>query len=123
MAPMTPALKIGWIGTGVMGGPMAGHLLDRGYDVSVFNRTRSRTDALVEAGAQWRDSPAELAAGADVVVTMLGTPADVRETILGEGQVLESMRDGGMLIDMTTSEPSLAVEIHEAARAAGVDAL
>jgi 3-hydroxyisobutyrate dehydrogenase len=123
MAPMTAALRIGWIGTGVMGGPMAGHLLDRGHDVSVFNRTRSRTDALVEAGAQWRDSPAELARGVDVVVTMLGTPADVRDTILGEGRVLESMREGALLIDMTTSEPSLAVEIHEAARVAGVDAL
>jgi 3-hydroxyisobutyrate dehydrogenase len=123
MAPMTAALRIGWIGTGVMGGPMAGHLLDRGHDVSVFNRTRSRTDALVEAGAQWRDSPAQLAQGADVVVTMLGTPADVRDTILGEGRVLECMREGALLIDMTTSEPSLAVEIHEAARAAGVDAL
>jgi 3-hydroxyisobutyrate dehydrogenase len=123
MPPMTPALKIGWIGTGVMGGPMVGHLLDRGHDVSVFNRTRSRTDALVEAGAQWRDSPAELAQGADVVVTMLGTPADVRDTVLGEGQVLDSMRDGGLFIDMTTSEPSLAVEIHEAARAKGIDAL
>jgi 3-hydroxyisobutyrate dehydrogenase len=123
MAPMTAALRIGWIGTGVMGGPMAAHLLDRGHDVSVFNRTRSRTDALVEAGAQWRDSPAELAQGVDVVVTMLGTPADVRDTILGEGRVLECMREGTLLIDMTTSEPSLAVEIHEAARAAGVDAL
>ena len=123
MAPMTAALRIGWIGTGVMGGPMAGHLLDRGHDVSVFNRTRSRTDALVEAGAQWRDSPAELAQDVDVVVTMLGTPADVRDTILGEGRVLECMREQALLIDMTTSEPSLAVEIHEAARAAGVDAL
>jgi 3-hydroxyisobutyrate dehydrogenase len=123
MPPMTAALRIGWIGTGVMGGPMAGHLLDRGHDVSAFNRTRSRTDALVEAGAQWRDSPAALAQGVDVVVTMLGTPADVRDTILGEGRVLRSMREGALLIDMTTSEPSLAVEIHEAARAAGVDAL
>jgi 3-hydroxyisobutyrate dehydrogenase len=123
MPPMTAALRIGWIGTGVMGGPMAGHLLDRGHDVSVFNRTRSRADALVEAGARWCDSPSELAQGADVVVTMLGTPADVRETVLGDGRVLESMSEGALLIDMTTSEPSLAVEIHEAARAVGVDAL
>jgi 3-hydroxyisobutyrate dehydrogenase len=91
--------------------------------VSVFNRTRSRADTLVEAGARWCNSPAELAHGADVVVTMLGTPADVRDTVLGEGRVLESMSEGGLLIDMTTSEPSLAVEIHDAARASGVDAL
>ncbi len=120
---MSTALKIGWIGTGVMGGPMAGHLLDRGHDVAVYNRTRRRTGALVEAGATWRDTPAEVAAGADVVVTMLGTPVDVRDVILGEGQVLESMSEGAVLIDMTTSEPSLAIEIAEAAKATGVGAL
>jgi 3-hydroxyisobutyrate dehydrogenase len=123
MARVSTALKIGWIGTGVMGGPMAGHLLDRGHDVSVYNRTRSRTEALVEAGATWRDTPAEVAAGADAVVTMLGTPADVRDVILGEGRVLESIQEGGLLIDMTTSEPSLAIEIAQAAKAKGVGAL
>src|SRR6185312_13341452 len=123
MAPMTDTLSIGWIGTGVMGGPMAGHLLDRGHDVAVYNRTRRRADSLLEAGAQWRDAPAEAARDADVVVTMLGTPADVREVILGSGRVLESMREGSLLIDMTTSEPSLAVEIHKAAKAKGVGAL
>lgn len=120
---MTTALKIGWIGTGVMGSPMAGHLLDRGHDVSVYNRTRSRTDALVEAGAVWHDSPADVADGADVVVTMLGTPVDVRDVILGEGRVLESMKDDALLIDMTTSEPSLAIEIAQAATAKGVGSL
>jgi 3-hydroxyisobutyrate dehydrogenase len=123
MAPMTEALTIGWIGTGVMGGPMAGHLLDRGHDITVYNRTRRRAESLLEAGAQWRNTPAELAQDVDVVVTMLGTPADVRDVILGEGRLLESMREGSLLIDMTTSEPSLAVEIHEAAKARGVGAL
>src|SRR6201996_1031187 len=123
MPAMTDALTIGWMGTGVMGGPMAGHLLDRGHDVAVYNRTRRRAESLLEAGAQWRDSPAELAEGVDVVVTMLGTPADVRDVILGEGRVVESMREGALLIDMTTSEPSLAVEIHEAAIAKGIGAL
>jgi 3-hydroxyisobutyrate dehydrogenase len=123
MRPVSVVLKIGWIGTGVMGSPMAGHLLERGHDVSVYNRTRGRTDALVEAGAVWRDSPADLADGADVVVTMLGTPVDVRDVILGEGRVLESMSDGALLIDMTTSEPSLAIEIAEAAKAKGIGSL
>jgi 3-hydroxyisobutyrate dehydrogenase len=114
---------IGWIGTGVMGAPMAGHLLEAGFQVSVFNRTRSRADGLVQAGATWRDSPPELARDVDVVITMLGTPADVRDVILGEGRVLDTMREGALLIDMTTSEPSLAVEIHEAGQTKGVDAL
>jgi 3-hydroxyisobutyrate dehydrogenase len=120
---MAADATVGWIGTGVMGAPMAGHLLDGGYPVSVFNRTRGRADALVERGATWCDSPAELAGSVDVVCTMLGTPADVRDVVLGEGRVLESMRSGALLIDLTTSEPSLAVEIHQAARERGVDAL
>jgi 3-hydroxyisobutyrate dehydrogenase len=120
---MSSPPTIGWIGTGVMGAPMAGHLLQAGFDVSAFNRTRTRADDLVQSGATWRDSPAELARDVDVVVTMLGTPADVRDVILGEGRVLETMREGALLIDMTTSEPSLAVEIHDAAEARGIDAL
>jgi 3-hydroxyisobutyrate dehydrogenase len=106
-----------------MGAPMAGHLLEHGYSLSVFNRTRSRADSLVERGARWCESEAELAADADVVVTMLGTPADVREVVLGEGRVLEAMRAGSLLVDMTTSDPSLAVEIYAAAKRKHVDAL
>src|ERR1700733_2608590 len=109
--------RIGWIGTGVMGAPMAGHLLDQGYQLSVFNRTRERAAGLVEAGAEWRDSPGDVAADADAVFTMLGYPADVRDVVLGDGEGLKRMRSGSTLIDMTTSEPSLAVEIHAAAAA------
>lgn len=123
MAPMSSAPTIGWIGTGVMGRSMAGHLLEQGYEVSVFNRTRSSADSLTEAGARWRESPAELAGDADVLITMLGTPVDVRDVILGEGRLLESMRAGSLLIDMTTSEPSLAQEIEAAATAKGISAL
>lgn len=120
---VTSSPGIGWIGTGVMGASMAGHLLDAGYELSVFNRTRERASDLVSSGARWVDSPAQLASGVDVLFLMLGYPADVRSTVLGDGQVLESMRSRSLLIDMTTSEPSLAVEIHAAAGAAGVDAL
>lgn len=118
-----PVTRIGWIGTGVMGAPMAAHLLDAGYQLDVFNRTRERAADLLDRGARWRDSPRELAAGADVVFLMLGYPHDVRETVLGEGGVLDSMRPGSLLIDMTTSQPSLAAEIYEAATAKRVDAL
>jgi 3-hydroxyisobutyrate dehydrogenase len=120
---MAADTSIGWIGTGVMGAPMAGHLLDSGYQLHVFNRTQSSADALVARGARWHESPAELAGGVDVVCTMLGTPADVRDVVLGEGRVLASMRAGSLLIDLTTSEPSLAVEIHKAAKERGVDSL
>ena len=115
--------RIGWIGTGVMGSPMAGHLIDAGYQVDVFNRTRERAAGVIEQGARWRDSPSEIAAEADVVFTMIGYPADVRQIVLGEGRLLEAMRPGSLLIDMTTSEPSLAVEIHAAAKARQIESL
>ncbi|HSC04791.1 MAG TPA: NAD(P)-dependent oxidoreductase [Solirubrobacteraceae bacterium] len=103
--------EIGWIGTGVMGGPMAGHLLDAGHNLHVFNRTRERAEGLLAQGANWCDSPAAVGAAAEVVCLMLGYPTDVRETVLGDGSLLESMRPGSLLIDFTTSEPTLAVEI------------
>jgi 3-hydroxyisobutyrate dehydrogenase len=106
-----------------MGSSMAGHLLEAGHRVAVYNRTRARADELVEKGADWRDSPADLAADSEVVFTMLGFPIDVREVVLGEDGILEAMQPGSLLVDMTTSEPALAVEIHEAAKAKGVQAL
>ncbi|MGA9856816.1 MAG: NAD(P)-dependent oxidoreductase [Solirubrobacteraceae bacterium] len=112
---MSDTPTIGWIGTGVMGGAMAGHLLAAGYELRVFNRTRSRADDLVGAGAHWSDSAADLAAHSDVVFTMLGYPADVREMLLGDGGVIAAMRPGSLIVDMTTSEPSLAVEVHAVA--------
>src|SRR5438034_116165 len=106
-----------------MGSAMCGHLLAAGYPVSVFNRTREHADSVVEAGAVWRSSPAEIAADADVVFTMVGFPSDVREVVLSEDGVLGGARAGSVIVDMTTSEPSLAREIHDAARLKDVDAL
>ena len=120
---MSDKPSIGWIGTGVMGAPMAGHLLDAGYPVTVYNRTASRSDALVQAGARRADDPAQLAAQSAIVITMVGYPADVRETVLADGGVLGTMVSGSLLIDMTTSEPTLAAEIHAAAAAREVAAL
>jgi 3-hydroxyisobutyrate dehydrogenase len=114
---------IGWIGTGVMGGPMAGHLLDAGHELHVFNRTRERADGLVEKGANWCDSPADVGAAAEVVCLMLGYPTDVRETVLGDGALLEAMRPGSLLIDFTTSDPTLAAEIAAEAASRDVAAL
>src|SRR5947209_6487526 len=115
--------RIAWIGTGVMGSSMAGHLLDAGHELSVFNRTRERAQPLVDKGATWRDSPAQAAAEAEVVFTMLGFPTDVREVILADDGVLQAMQPGSLLVDMTTSEPALAVEIHEAAAEKDVQSL
>ena len=75
--------RIGWIGTGVMGRSMCGHILDAGYRVTVFNRTKSKADALVERGARWADSPRDVAAASDVVFSIVGYPEDVREVFAG----------------------------------------
>jgi 3-hydroxyisobutyrate dehydrogenase len=116
-------MRVGWIGTGVMGSSMCGHLLAAGNDVRVFNRTRASADALVGAGAKWCDAPAEVAEGSEVIFTIVGFPADVRAVILGPGGVLEGAVGGSVVVDMTTSEPTLAREIADASAAKGVDAL
>ena len=115
--------KVGWIGTGVMGTSMCGHLLSAGYEVTVYNRSASRLAPLVEKGAKAVGSPAEVAAASDVVFTIVGYPADVREVTLGPSGTLASAGPGTVLVDMTTSEPALAVEIAGAAKAKGVDAV
>jgi 3-hydroxyisobutyrate dehydrogenase len=107
--------SVGWIGTGVMGAAMCGHLLDAGHDLRVSTRTRERAQALLDRGASWCDSPREAADGADVVFTMVGTPDDVRAVTLGPDGALAGMREGTTLVDMTTSRPDLAQEIAEAA--------
>ena len=115
--------RVGWIGTGVMGAPMCGHLLASGYPVTVFNRTPERARGLLERGAAWAESPQAVAQHADVVFTMVGFPDDLREIVLGPAGTLAGAGHGTILVDMTTSEPSLAREIYEAARARGVASL
>jgi 3-hydroxyisobutyrate dehydrogenase len=115
--------RIGWIGTGVMGVSMCGHVLDAGYSVTVHNRTRERAEPLLERGAAWADTPAEVAAAADVVCSIVGYPSDVRAVILGDDGALSGAAPGSVLVDLTTSEPSLAVEVAEAAAAKGVTSI
>ena len=114
---------VAFVGVGVMGAPMAGHLMDAGYPLVVFNRTRSRADGLVARGAVWAESPGEAAARADIVVTMVGYPADVEEIYLAPGGIVQLAREGAVLLDMTTSSPSLAARISVAAAERGVAAL
>ena len=106
-----------------MGKHMCRHLLDGGHSCSVFSRTASKCDDLVSAGALLCASPKEAAAGADIVFTMVGAPSDVESVTLGQDGVLASLRPGGVLVDMTTSTPSLAQRIADHAEAGGVLAL
>ena len=112
--------RLGWIGTGVMGRSMAGHLMDRGFAMTVYNRTKDKAQPLIDKGAQWAGTPQEVAAQSDVVFSIVGYPADVRNVLLGGDGALAGIPRGGVLVDMTTSQPSLAVEIAAACKAKGV---
>ena len=115
--------RIGWIGTGVMGSSMCGHLLSKGYSATIYNRTRDRAKALLDRGAAWADSPKAVAQDADVIFAIVGFPSDVREVFLGREGALAGASAGKVLVDMTTSEPSLAREIYEAAKHRGVPSI
>jgi 3-hydroxyisobutyrate dehydrogenase len=112
--------RIGWVGTGVMGRWMCQHLMTKGYQATVYNRGREKAQPLLDAGAAWADSPKAVAERSDVVFAIVGFPKDVREVFLGGAGALAASRAGNVLVDMTTSEPSLAREIYEAAKAKGV---
>lgn len=114
---------IGWIGTGVMGSSMATHLMNAGYKVRVHNRTKSKALPLVQQGAKWCESAADATEGADIVFSIVGFPKDVEETFLGDRGILSTAKNGSVVVDMTTSEPTLAKRIHESAREMGVSAL
>jgi 3-hydroxyisobutyrate dehydrogenase len=115
--------RIGWIGTGVMGSSMCGHLLAAGFGVTAYNRSRNKTAALVARGAAEAATPRAVAEASDVTFTIVGFPEDVRQVTLGADGTLAGAKPGSFLVDMTTSEPALAVEIFEAAKAKGVHAV
>jgi len=107
--------RIGWIGTGVMGSAMCGHLLKAGYRCTVYNRSRHKAEPLLAAGAVWAESPRHVAELSDIVFTIVGYPNDVRSVILGPDGILSGLAKNSVVVDMTTSEPTLALEIARAA--------
>ncbi|MEO6327963.1 MAG: NAD(P)-dependent oxidoreductase [Ginsengibacter sp.] len=112
---------IGWIGTGIMGAPMAKHLVNAGYKVNVYNRTKEKANELIELGCTWFDTPKELAANSDVVVTIIGFPKDVEECYFDDEGIFSGIKSGTILIDMTTTKPSLAIKISEEANKVGAE--
>ena len=115
--------NVGWIGTGVMGRSMCLHLVEAGYTTFVYNRTKAKAQDLLSAGAAWCESPFEVARNSDCVFTIVGYPADVEEVVLGERGVLAGAKAGSILVEMTTSEPTLAKRIYEEAMSKSVSAL
>lgn len=115
--------RIGWIGTGVMGASMCGHLITAGFSATVYSRTKSKAQGLLDQGAVWADSPKAVAENSDVIFSIVGFPHDVRAVLLGSDGALAGAAAGSVLVDMTTSQPALAVEIHAAAKAKGVSSV
>src|SRR4051794_24712604 len=115
--------RIGWVGTGVMGRWMCQHAIQKGYSATVYNRSRDKAQPLLDLEATFADSPKAVAERSDIVFAIVGFPKDVREVFLGSNGALTGSKPGTILVDMTTSDPSLAKEIYEAAKAKGVHAL
>jgi 3-hydroxyisobutyrate dehydrogenase len=121
VATATPGkTRVGWIGTGVMGAHMVGHLIKAGYAAAIFTRSKTKADELIRQGAVWAESPKAVAEQSDVVFSIVGYPTDVREVMIGPHGALAGSKPGNVLVDMTTSEPSLAREIYDVAKAKGV---
>jgi 3-hydroxyisobutyrate dehydrogenase len=116
-------MKLGWIGTGVMGNAMCGHLIAAGHQLSIYNRTKIKADNLVAKGAAWCASPHEVAKNSDIVFSIVGFPPDVESVLLGEHGVLAGARPGMIMVDMTTSSPELARTVFAEAGKRSVSAL
>ena len=115
--------KIGFVGTGVMGSSMVLNLIKHGYELSVYNRTKSKAEACIAASAKWCDTVAECAKDKDVVITIVGFPKDVEEVYFGENGILNAAKKGAYVIDMTTTSPMLSEKIYKAAAEKGIYAL
>lgn len=113
--------KIGWIGTGLMGNPMVKHLLNAGFNVSVHNRTKQKAQDLIDIGCTWYSTPGQLAENSDIVVTIIGSPAEVDACYFGNEGILNAVLPGTILIDMTTTKPTLSIKISEQAELMNVE--
>ncbi|MFL0506043.1 NAD(P)-dependent oxidoreductase [Ureibacillus sp. 179-F W5.1 NHS] len=112
--------KIAFIGTGVMGASIVKHLLKADFDVTVYSRTKSKTAELVELGAKWAPTPKEAADGKDIIITMVGFPSDVEEVYSGQDGIFQTAKKGAVVVDMTTSEPTLAKNLYAKAKEKGI---
>ncbi|PIK31325.1 oxidoreductase [Bacillus siamensis] len=114
---------VGFIGLGVMGNSMTSHILEAGYPVLVYTRTKQKAEEILNKGAVWQETVKDLSEKADIIITMVGYPSDVEEIYLGENGILRHAKEGAFVIDMTTSKPSLAKKIAEKAKEKSIHAL
>ena len=115
--------RVAFIGIGVMGRSMAGHLMDAGYELHLYTRTRAKAAPLIARGAVCHETAGDCARAAEAVITMVGFPQDVEEVYFGQEGILENALPGTLLIDMTTTDPALSERIYLAAKEKGLSAL
>lgn len=112
--------NVAFIGTGVMGTSIVKHLLKANFEVTVYSRTKAKAEHLIELGAKWAETPQEASKEKDIIFTMVGFPSDVEEVYCGENGIFKSAKNGAIVVDMTTSEPTLAKKIYEIAKEKGI---
>jgi 3-hydroxyisobutyrate dehydrogenase len=115
--------SVGFIGLGVMGQSMATHILNAGYKLHVYTRTKHKAENIISKGAVWEDTVSKLSAKCDVIITIVGFPADVEEVYLGDNGILNHAKKESFVIDMTTSSPDLAIKIYKQAKEKGIKSL
>lgn len=115
--------RIAFIGTGVMGASIIKHLLKANHEVTVYTRTKGKAEALLELGAKWAETPREAAEDKEIIFTMVGFPSDVEEVYCGENGIFQSAKKGSIVVDMTTSEPSLAKKLYEIGKEKGISSI
>ena len=120
---MSEKAKIGFVGTGVMGKSIVKHLLSAGHEVSIYTRTKEKAQDLLDLGAKWAESPGDVAEQVDVVFTMVGYPSDVEEVYYGKTGIFENGKSNLIVIDLTTSTPTLAIELYKKAQSIGMSSL
>ena len=120
---MSEKAKVGFVGTGVMGKSIVNHLLSAGHEVSIYTRTKEKAQELLDIGATWEESPGDVAAQVDVVFTMVGYPSDVEAVYYGDSGIFENGKSDLIVIDLTTSTPTLAIELYNKALAIGMSSL
>lgn len=120
---MSEKRTVGFVGTGVMGKSIVKHLLADGHEVSIYTRTKEKANELIEMGAKWSQTPGEVASSSDVIFTMVGYPSDVKEVYYGEHGIFKHGKSGLIVVDLTTSTPTLAIELSESAQKIGMDSL
>lgn len=112
--------KVAFIGTGVMGSSIVKHLLQHKFDVTIYSRTKKKAEPLIELGARWASTPAEASKNQDIIMTMVGLPSDVEEVYFGTNGIFDTAKEGSVVVDMTTSHPSLAKKIYNMAKDKGI---